>query len=107
MIICECGEIIDGHTFRDFIPTSLNPSTPTIGHEKCGRVFNFFDEKMPKKYSSRTELKTLAIRFAQNNDLDCRDIERFLMEVDRQKSSGNMTDTAILIAAFKSLHIKR
>ncbi len=103
MIICECGEIIEGNTFRDYIRTSLNPSTPTIGHEKCGRVFNFIDEKMPKIYSSRKELKTLAMRFAEKNNLNCRDIERFLIEVDRLKSSGNLPDAEILITAFRKL----
>jgi len=72
MIICECGEIIDGETFRDYIKTSASPSTPTIGHRKCGHIFNFIDQKMYKKYSSRTELKRFAMRFALCNNLRAR-----------------------------------
>jgi hypothetical protein len=41
----------------DNIRTSSNPSTPSIGHRKCGSIFNFIDEKMPKRYSSERELK--------------------------------------------------
>jgi hypothetical protein len=37
-VICECGEIIEGDTFKDYIITSANPSTPTIGHKKCGHI---------------------------------------------------------------------
>jgi hypothetical protein len=56
MIICECGEVIEGCTFRDYLKTSVSPSTPTIGHKKCGHIFNFIDGNTPKKYSSRNEL---------------------------------------------------
>ena len=48
MILCECGEFIEGETFKDYIQTSANPSTSTIGHKKCGLIFDFFDGKMPK-----------------------------------------------------------
>ena len=102
-LICECGEIINGNngnTFRDFIKTSAGPSTSTIGHEKCGHIFNFIDDKMPKKYSSRKELKSLAMSFAQKNNLESGVAERFLLEVDRLKSNGNMSDSNILITAF-------
>lgn len=102
-LICECGEIIKSGTFRDYIRTSAGPSTSTIGHEKCGHIFNFIDLKMPKKYSSRTELKSLAMRFAEKNKLESADVEKFLVEVDRLKSSGNLSDYDILVAALKRL----
>jgi hypothetical protein len=101
-IICECGEIIEGCTFRDYIRTSANPSTPTIGHKKCGLIFNFIDEKISKKYSSRRELKIHAMRFVEKK-LDYVNIERFLLEVDRLKSYGNLTDRDILITAFQKI----
>ncbi len=104
MVICECGEIIRYCTFKDYIRTSANPSTPTIGHKKCGHVFNFIDDKMPKKYSSRKELKSFAMRFAEKNNLDGENIERFLIEVDRLKSAGNLSDQDILIRAIHKLH---
>ena len=100
-IICECGEIIESCTFKDYIKTSANPSTPTIGHKKCGHIFNFIDQKMPKRYSSRKELKSLAMKFAEKNDLESLILERFLLEVDRLKSSGNYSDCDILINAYK------
>jgi hypothetical protein len=103
MIICECGEIVCGCTFQDFIRTSANPSTPTIGHKKCGRIFNFIDDKMPRKYSSRKELKSLAVDFAGKNNLDSGSCERYLLEVDRLKSSGNLSDRDILVMAFQRL----
>lgn len=103
MIICECGEIIEGFTFRDYIKTSACPSTSTIGHEKCGHIFNFIDDKMPKKYSSRVELKVLAMRFAQKNKLDSEDTGRFMIEVDRLKSGRNMIDRDILVEAFRKV----
>jgi hypothetical protein len=103
MIICECGEIIDGNnTFEDYIKTSANPSTPTIGHEKCGCIFNFIDEKMPKKHSKKIELKSLAMKFAEKN-MNHNAIDRFLLEVDRLKSSGSLSDVDILIKAFHKL----
>ncbi len=51
-IICECGEILHGDTFRDFIKTSSGPSTGTFGHKKCGYVFNFIDDKVHRLKSS-------------------------------------------------------
>ncbi|MFZ3382991.1 MAG: hypothetical protein WA144_03600 [Candidatus Methanoperedens sp.] len=107
MIICECGEIIEGNTFRDYIRTSANPSTSTIGHRKCGYIFNFIDDKISRRYSSRIELKSLAIKIAQKNNFTDYDIERFLIEVDRLKSSSNLPDSDILIAAFKARAMKR
>jgi hypothetical protein len=102
-IICECGEIIEGYTFRDYIKTSANPSTSTIGHKKCGHIFNFIDDKMPKKYSSRKDLKSLAMRFAEKNKLDSGNSERLLIEVDRLKSIGNLSDYDILTMALQKL----
>jgi len=58
---------------------------------------------MPKKYSSRKELKSLAMRFAEKNKLDSGDSGRFLLGVERLKSSGNMSDYDILIKAFERL----
>lgn len=58
---------------------------------------------MPRKYSSKKELKSLAMRFAEKNHLDCAGSERFLIEVDRLKSCGNLTDCDILVAAFQKI----
>jgi hypothetical protein len=69
MILCECGEFIEGETFKDYIQTSANPSTSTIGHKKCGLIFNFFDNKMPKRYSSRKPLRGKINCCLQNVDL--------------------------------------
>jgi hypothetical protein len=104
MIICECGEIICGNgLFRDYIKTSACPSSPTIGHKKCGHIFNFIDGKRPKKYSSRTELKNLAMRFAVKNSLESEAVGRFLLEVDRLKSKGSLSDGDILVKAFNNI----
>ena len=103
MILCECGEIIEGGTFRDYIKTSANPSTSTIGHKKCGYIFNFIDDKMLKKYSSRKELKLIAMKYAQKKRLDEMYYEKFLIEVDRLKSIGNLSDCDILVEAFHRL----
>ena len=102
MIICDCGDIIEGNTFRDYIKTSSNPSTPTIGHNKCGHVFNFIDQKISKRYSSRKELKSIALKFAINNKFGDENIERFLIQVDKLKSNGNLSDSEILLKAFKN-----
>ena len=102
-LICECGEIIKGGTFRDYIRTSAGPSTSTIGHQKCGHIFNFIDNKMPKKYSSRKELKSLALRFLEKNHFDSENCGRYLLEVDRLKSHGNLSDRDILVRAFQML----
>jgi hypothetical protein len=101
MLICECGEIIDGSTFKDYIETSANPSTPTIGHKKCGHIFNFIDGKMPKRYSSRIELKSIAMRFAEKNKMNNETIESLLIEIDRMKSNGKLSDGEILVTAIK------
>jgi hypothetical protein len=103
MILCECGEFIEGETFKDYIQTSANPSTSTIGHKKCGLIFNFLDNKMPKRYSSRKELKSLAMRFAEKNNLDQNTLGKFLLEVDRLKSLGKLSDGDILLTAYGRL----
>ncbi|MGP8322635.1 MAG: hypothetical protein ACT6FG_01390 [Methanosarcinaceae archaeon] len=104
MILCECGEIIKGEIFKDYIKSSFNPSTCTIGHQKCGFIFDFFDGKKPKKYSSRKELKCIALRFAKKNKLEQNNIGVFLVEVDRLKSSGTLSDYDILLTAYKKLN---
>ena len=101
MLLCECGEIIDGCTFKDYIETSANPSTPTIGHQKCGHIFNFIDGKMPKRYSSKTELKSIAMKFAEKNRMSNEIIESLLIEIDRMKSTGKLSDGKILVTAIK------
>lgn len=103
MIICECGEIIDDSRFRDYIKTSKNPSTPTIGHKKCGLIFNFIDDKVSKKYSSRKEIKILAMKFAEKNHLDSEGTEKFLVEVQRLKSIPNLSDWEILTGAYQKV----
>ena len=107
MILCECGEIIDGSTFKDYIETSANPSTPTIGHQNCGHIFNFIDGKMPKRYSSKKELKSIAMKFAQKNKMSYEAIESLLIEVDRLKSSGKLSDGEILVKAFRNVVTNR
>ena len=102
MLCEECGEFIDGDTFKDYIKTSANPSTPTIGHTKCGHVFNFVDGEAPKRYSSKKELKSIALKFAEKNRFDSEVIGKFLLEVDRLKSKGRMSDVDILMEASKS-----
>jgi len=56
---------------------------------------------MPKRYSSKIELKSIAMRFAEKNKMSIETIESLLIEVDRMKSSGNLSDGEILIAAIK------
>lgn len=106
IILCECGEIVDGNTFKDYIKTSANPSTPTIGHQKCGHIFNFIDGKMPKRYSSKKELKSIAMKFAEKHKMNCETIGSLLVEVDRLKTSGNLSDGEILATAFRNIVIK-
>ncbi len=103
MILCECGEFVKKSVFKEYIPSTVNPSTRTIGHEKCGMIFNFFDDRVSKKYSSRKELKILAGRFAEQNNMDEEMTGRFLLEVDRLKSCGNMFDHRIILEACKKL----
>jgi len=103
MILCECGEIIDGSTFKDYIKTSANPSTPTVGHQKCGLIFDFIDGTMPRVFSSRIELKRIAMDFAKRSRLDYSDTEKLLLEVDRMKSLGKLSDAEILITASRNV----
>ena len=106
-ILCECGEFIKGRTFKDYIETSSNPSTSTIGHRTCGLIFNFVDGNLPKRYSSKKELKAIAIHLAKMEKLEYGYTEKLLIEVDRLKSNGNLTDGEILNKAFKELDIDR
>ncbi len=107
IFLCECGKLIKGHlredTFKDYIQTSRNPSTRTIGHRNCGLIFNFMDGNWPKKYSSRKELKVLAATFAENNNISPEKTARFLIEVDRLKSHGKFSDDQILVYAYHSI----
>ena len=101
--MCECGEFIRGETFKDYIQTSANPSTSTIGHKKCGLIFDFVNNKMPKRYSSRKELKILAMKFAEIKNLDKNIQGKFLLEVDRLKSLGKLSDGDIILTAYRRL----
>jgi hypothetical protein len=56
---------------------------------------------MPKRYSSKIELKGIAMRFAEKNKMRIETIESLLIEVDRMKSSGNLSDGEILTSAIK------
>ncbi|OPY54097.1 MAG: hypothetical protein A4E48_00425 [Methanosaeta sp. PtaU1.Bin060] len=56
---------------------------------------------MPKRYSSRKELKTIAVKFASKKSLGAEALGDFLLDVDRLKSEGNLSDMEILIRAFK------
>jgi hypothetical protein len=56
---------------------------------------------MPKLYSSKKELKSKTLKFAEKHKFSYEDIERLLIEVDRLKSSGNLSDGEILVAAFR------
>lgn len=103
IILCECGELVEENTFNVYIKTSANPSTRTIGHRKCGIIFNFIDDESPKKYSSRNELKILAAKFANKNELLRENVGKFLLEVDRLKSSGRLSDSEIIIAAYRKI----
>lgn len=106
MILCECGEFIENRLFKDYIKTSIGPSTPTIGHVNCGFIFDFIDGTLPKRYSSRKELKTLAMKFAEKNKISNEDIGKFLLEVDRLKTSGNLSDGEIIIKSYKKIKAK-
>ncbi len=107
MILCECGEFVDGCTFKDFIETSANPSTPTIGHRSCGLIFNFIDGGVPKRYSSRTELKGMALKVAEKYGLDNDALGKLLLAVDRLKTSGKLSDGEILLAALKEVAVMK
>jgi hypothetical protein len=107
IFLCECGKVVSEEiredTFKDYINTSRNPSTRTTGHRNCGLIFNFVDGKWPKKYSSRKELKTLAATFAEINELPFEEIGKFLLEVDRLKSCGKLSDDEILVSAYRNV----
>ena len=102
-IICECGEFVQGHTFKDYIPTSIGPSTPTFGHSGCGLIFNLVDGELPKSFSTRVQLKSIAMRFAEMNKMEDEFVGIFLLEVDRLKSRGTICDMDILIVAHKTV----
>ena len=102
-ILCECGEFVHGNTFKDYIPTSIGPSTPTFGHCGCGLIFNLVDGELPKSFSNRVQLKVIAMRFAEMNRMEDESVCLFLLEVDRLKSRGNICDIDILIAAYKTV----
>ena len=102
-ILSECGEFVEGQTFKEYIPTSIGPSTPTFGHSGCGLIFNFLDGELPKSFSTRIRLKGIAMRFAEMNKMEDEFVGLFLLEVDRLKSKGNICDIDIIIVAYKRI----
>jgi hypothetical protein len=98
-ILCECGEFVQGHTFKDYIPTTISPSTSTFGHSGCGLIFNLVNGELPKSFSTRIRLKSIALRFAEMNEMEDEIVCLFLLEVDRLKSRGNLCDIDILMTA--------
>ena len=107
MILCECGEFVEGCTFKAYAKTFANPSTSIIGHRNCGLIFDFLEGKMPKRYSSKKELKITAMKFAEIKKMDYEAIERVLIEVFRIKSDGNISDGDILVTAFRKIMMRR
>lgn len=107
LILCECGEFIHGRTFKDYIKTSANPSTPTIGHVDCGCIFDFIDGELPKRFSTKTELKIMARKLAEDNKISYELTEKLLVEVDRLKSTGRLSDGQILVTAYRNVVMKR
>jgi nitrogen regulatory protein PII len=81
--------------------TSANPSTPTIGHQKRGHIFNFIDGKMTKRYSSKDRTENIAMEFAVKNKMSNETIESLLIEIDRLKSTGKLFDGEILVTVIK------
>jgi hypothetical protein len=102
-ILCECGEFVQGHTFKDYIPTTISPSTSTFGHSGCGLIFNLVNGELPKSFSTRIQLKGIAMRFAEMNKMEAELVGLFLLEVDRLKSRGDICDMDILILAHKAI----
>jgi len=104
MMLCKCGEFIDStNKFKDFISTSSNPSTVTFGHTECGFIFNLVDGELPKRYSSKKELKSMAMELAKKNKLDNPSTQKLLLLVDRLKSGGNFSDYDILMEAYRRI----
>ncbi len=103
MILCECGKLINRDLFRDYIKTSAGPSTSTIGHTECGLIFNLIDLDIPKRYSSKKELKSIAKKFAEKEGVSDLLTQKLLLEVDRLKRGGKLSDYDILIRAVKVL----
>ena len=104
MILCECGKFISStNKFRDYIKTASNPSTPTFGHSECGFIFNLVDGKLPKKYSSKKELKGMAMAFAEEKKLSNSSTQKFLLLVDRLKRGSDFSDYTILMEAYKQI----
>jgi hypothetical protein len=107
IFVCECGEFIERDTFRDYIKTSANPSTPTIGHCKCGLIFNFVDGKPNKRYSTKNELKVLAMKYTRIKGMDDVTTEKFLGYVTTIKTNGNLSDVDVLQVALDRLKKER
>lgn len=66
-------------------------------------MFNFVDGEYQKRYSSKKELKSLALKFAEKNKFEYEVTEVFLLEVDRLKSRGTMEDVEILMKAYENI----
>lgn len=96
LIICECGDVVGKNWFRAYIKTSSNPSTSTFGHNACGVIFNFVDLDLKERYTSKVELKVIAKKTADSMRMKAEDTERFLLEVDRLKRNGTLTDFMII-----------
>ena len=102
-ILCECGEFVENNRFRDYIETSIGPSTPTFGHSNCGLLFDFIDIGMPKRFSSKKELKVIATKFASKCHMSSEVASVFLLKVDLFKSEGIFSDAEILKRAFRAM----
>jgi hypothetical protein len=89
-LICDCGDFIvkDHEKFRDYIKTTKGPSTPTVGHTKCGSILDFIDHSLIEHFSSKKVLKSKARDLAKKNNLSEEMTCKFLLEIDKLKS-GN------------------
>jgi len=78
-------------------------TSSTFGHSGCGLIFNLVNGELPKSFSTRIQLKGIAMRFAEMNKMEEEVVGLFLLEVDRLKSRGTICDIDILIAAHKTI----
>ena len=69
-------------------------------------LFNFIDEGMPKRYSSKRELKSIAMKFAAKCQMSDEVVGIFLLKVDIEKSNGKFSDAEVLLRAFKAMSAK-
>jgi len=98
------GNILESRSIKIWIDPKLESflriDSPEFPKDSSISIVN---GELPKSFSTRVQLKSIAMRFAEMKKMEDEFVCLFLLEVDRLKSRGYICDIDILISVHKTI----